>query len=444
MDVIEGGRRTAVPRLSLVLAIIGLMVAAAAVVAIIASQQPSLVVNPSQPPEVSASPSLTAEASLEPSPKPSAEPSLEPTPARFVAGGSLTEGRLQQAATILSDVRVLITGGTPTSSGPGGLTSTEIWDPLTNQTTASGSLDPGMDHFLRTTERAFLLQDGRVFLVPGGCGCRPMPTGAAEIWDPTSGAWRVIDTLKLTRVSHSATLLADGRVLIAGGMPEVLSSAAKPLADAFIWDPVRETSTPTGSMIAARAQHLATLLHDGRVLMLGGTDESPGPEGLAANAEIWDPRTGTFSVVPSLSTVPGTPFDSTADPGSWAAITIRDGRVLIVNESSAILWDPDDESVTDAGSLVQPRIGGQTATLLADGRVLIVGGRLFQKGDLILEAELWDPETSTFEAAGTLSAPRTYHTTTALPDGRALIVGGFGGYHLPPLQTLEVWEPPRG
>jgi len=358
MDVIEGGGRTAVPRLSLVVATIALLLGAVAVAVFIASQpRDGRVVLPSQPPEVSASPSLSAEASLEPSPETSPEPSLEPAPARFVAGGSLTEGRLDQAATILSDGRVLITGGTPTSNGPGGLTSTEIWDPLTNETTASGLLDPDMDHFLRTTEHAFLLPDGRVFLVPGGCGCRPMPTGAAEIWDPRSGDWRVIDTLKLTRVSHSATLLADGRVLIAGGMPEVLNSSAKPLADAFIWDPVRETSTPTGSMITARAQHLATLLHDGRVLVIGGDNGLPDPENLVASAEMWDPRTGVFSVVPSLSNV-RTPFDSTADPGSWAAITIRDGRVLIVNESSAILWDPDDESVTDAGSLVQPRTGG--------------------------------------------------------------------------------------
>ena len=429
MDVIEGGRRSGVPRLGLVLAIIGLILAAVGVVAFIASQQPSIVVNPSPSPDASASPSLTAEVSP--------EPSLEPTPARVVNAGSLIEGRLQQAAAVLPDGRVLITAGNPYGVGPGGLTSTEIWDPLTNETTASGSLDPEVTPVLRTTESPFLLPDGRVLLVPGGCFCRPMPTAPAEVWDPSSGTWSAIQALTITQTGHSATLLADGRILIAGGgSPPFDGGPAS--ADAFIWDPIRETSTPTGSMATARGYHIAARLADGRVLIVGGS--SGGAEDLVTNAEIWDPETGAFAVVPGLD-------GTRTSLAQFAAVTLVDGRVLIVNESSATLWDPRDDSITDAGSLIHARSGG-TVTLLADGRVLVVGGHRYvgpnATEEAILEVELWDPALLSFSDAGTLSGVRSLHTTTALPDGRALIVGGYGGYHLPPLDLIEVWEPARG
>jgi WD40 repeat protein len=430
MDVIEGGRRSRVPRLSLAVVIIVALVAAVAVVALIASQQPAIVVTPSQPPD--ASPSLTAEISP--------EPSLAPTPARVVNAGSLTEGRFQHAATILPDGRVLITGGTATIGGPGGLTSTEIWDPLTNETTASGSTDPDVAHLTRTTQKAILLPDGRILIVPGGCFCRPMPSAPAEIWDPSTGVWRAIASLTITRTGHSATLLADRRVLIAGGGSPPFDGGPA-AADAFIWDPVRETSTPTGSMATGRGYHIATRLADGRVLVLGGS--SGGAEDLVTSAEVWDLTTGSFAVVPSLEGIRGA-----VGLTQFAAVTLADGRVLIVNESTATLWDPRDDSVTAAGSLIHPR-SGSTVTLLADGRVLVVGGYQVLGPDApvvpILEAELWDPAALGFEVAGSLSGPRNAHTTTALPDGRALIVGGaFGESGGTPLSLLEAWEPARG
>ena len=386
-----------------------------------------LVSEPSPSPEASASPSLTAEASL--------EPSLQATPARFVAGGSLIDARFQHAATMLSDGRVLVTGGS-SAQGASTFNSTEIWNPVTNSTTASGSTDPDVDPLVRTMEEVILLPGGRVVLVAGGCWCNPMPVAPAEIWDPNTGAWQAIENLTIQRVGRSATLLADGRVLIAGGVSTYRGGPGGATADAFIWDPVHATSTPTGPMLTARAVHSATVLADGRVLVVGGNTGVRVGAGLelVQSAEIWDPRTGSFGVVPSLSGVRGT------------AITLPDGRVLIVNESSAILWDPRDDSVTDAGSLLHPRSGGQTVTLLADGRVLIVGGYQFvgpdQLGDTILEAELWDPRTLAFEEAGSLSAPRASHTTTALPDGRAVVVGGQAAGS--PAQLIEVWEAARG
>jgi hypothetical protein len=135
-------------------------------------------------------------------------------------------------------------------------------------------------------------------------------------------------------------------------------------------------------------------------------------------------------------------------PQLFVAVTLVDGRVVIVNESTATVWDPRDDSITEAGSLIHPR-SDATVTLLADGRVLVVGGNVFigpdVTGDPVLEVELWDPATLSFSVAGTLDGIRIHHTTTAMPDGRALIVGGnFGPFGRTPLQPIEVWEPARG
>lgn len=434
MDVIEGGRRTGVPRLTLALVIIAALLAVVAAAAFIASQDnDKIVVVPSLPPSASPDPSVTAEISP--------EPSLEPTPVRIVGAGSLIEGRAQHAVTILADGRVLITGGSK-DNGHSSFISTEIWDPLTDSTTASGSVDPALlPPLLRTTQTAILLPDGRVFIVPGGCFCRPMPTAPAEAWDPDTGVWRAIDSLTITRSGHSATLLADGRILIAGGGSPPFDGGPA-AADAFIWDPVRETSTPTGSMATGRGYHTATRLADGRVLIIGGS--FGGAEDLVTSAEVWDPTMGSFVVVPSLDG-----RGAVGVPQLFAAVTLVDGRVLIVKESTATLWDPRDDSISAAGSLIHPR-SDATVTLLADGRVLVVGGNAFvgpdATGEAVLEVELWDPATLGFSVAGTLNSPRNGHTTTALPDGRALIVGGHSGSYpsFTGLQEIEIWEPARG
>ncbi len=232
---------------------------------------------------------------------------------------------------------------------------------------------------------------------------------------------------------HSATLLPDGRVLVVGGGTERGMTAS-----AEIWDPATASFSPAGSLAERSVNHTATLLPDGRVLIVGGE---------RASAEVWDPVTASFG--------PAGSFGYTHDGYSVSGNTITpvpDGEFLIVGggyvtdknsadegyevAATAAVWDPETASFDAAGSLADARTN-HTATLLPDGHVLIVGG----SPDWIASAEVWDPETASFSPAGSLATGRWNHTATPLPDGRVLIVGGSGMSRDSLPASAEVWSP---
>ena len=147
----------------------------------------------------------------------------------------------------------------------------------------------------RAGHTATLLPDGRV-LVTGGFG--GVAAVSAEIYDPKTGTFGAAGSLIMARYSHSASLLEDGRVLIVGGV-----QAGNPdtglLASAELFDPKSGTFIATGSMSTGRERHSATLLPDGRVLVAGG----PGNQGTVATAELYDPTMGTFTGTGSMMTL---------------------------------------------------------------------------------------------------------------------------------------------
>ena len=148
----------------------------------------------------------------------------------------------------------------------------------------------------REDHTATLLADGRV-LITGGNDTDDHAVASAELYDPTTGTFSPTGSMATARGFHTATLLADGRVLIAGGDPAGWV-ADRPDASAEIYDPTTGTFSPTGSMATTRGFHTATLLADGRVLIAGGENGA----GSLASAELYDPTTGTFSPTGSMST----------------------------------------------------------------------------------------------------------------------------------------------
>jgi hypothetical protein len=389
---------------------------------------------------------------LGPSPAAAAAPSAAPA---ATPTGSMTTERAYQTATLLADGRILIAGGYG-SVQHGNLilqgvavASAELYDPMTGTFSPTGSMSVP-----REGHTATLLADGRV-LISGGYGSGVL--ASAELYDPKTGTFSATGSMNVPREVHTATLLADGRVLIVGG-----DDGGRARATAEIFDPKTFTFSPTGPMATARTGASATLLPDGRVLIAGGTGPyTTSPD--MASAELYDPKTGTFSATGSM----------TAARFQQTATLLSDGRVLIAGGSdnggqgltSAELYDPKTGTFAATGSMTAARFQ-QTATLLSDGRVLIAGGFIAGGAtaggaiagvnstanvpslDLVVPslalAELYDPSTGTFTATGSMRTPRAAHTATLLPDGRVLVAGGATNTAGDLLASTELYDPKTG
>ncbi len=249
-----------------------------------------------------------------------------------------------------------------------------------------------------------------------------------------AAAFTLTGSMKFARFQHSATLLTDGKVLVAGG---VVAVGGGPVSTAEVYDPVTETFTDAmGPMTEPRAGHTATLLNGGtgRVLIAGGSAISA--------AELYNPATGTFAATASLITARLT----------MTATLLKSGKVLVAGGNTptadaiaaAELYDPATGKFTATrGPLNFPR-SGHTATLLTSGlnsgKVLIAGG-ITGTSSATDTAELYDPVSDTFTTTGRMTAPRTGHTAALLQDGSVLVVGTEG---TPIEVTADLYDPSAG
>ena len=208
-----------------------------------------------------------------------------PKTGTFSATGSMATPRHQHTATLLSDGRVLIVGGAP--SGASDITTVDkfVYNPKSGTFSPTGSMTTP-----RGLQTMTLLPDGRV-LVVGGC-YNGSGQASADLYNPKTGKFSPTGSMATPRCYQTATLLPDGRVLIAGGFSNVSGLS---LASAELYNPKTGTFSPTGSMTAARAAQTATLLPDGNVLITGGDAWGFMGGNNLASAEIYDPKTGTFS-----------------------------------------------------------------------------------------------------------------------------------------------------
>jgi WD40 repeat protein len=312
------------------------------------------------------------------------------------------------------------TGGTGGASGGGGNSS------------AHGFQVTGDMEIERAAHTATLLANGKVLITGGFNNTDNLAT--AELYDPTAGSFTATGTMTTARSSHTATLLAqgpaasNGKVLITGG-----SNGGFPLATAELFDPVTGTFTATGAMSELRLEHTATLLANGKVLLACGTADNV--------AELFDPSTGTFT--PTTGGM--------LTPGRWGctATLLNDGTVLITGGrddenvfsggpiNTAEQFDPSTGTFTATGPMTQFRYG-HTATLLNNGKVLLAGGF---NGNSLQDAELFDPTTRTFSPTGLMSSPRANHTATLLNDGTVLVAGGDNSTILSGgIATAEVFD----
>jgi N-acetylneuraminic acid mutarotase len=291
---------------------------------------------------------------------------------------------------------------------------------------ASGVFDEtGSLATARYSHTATLLPNGKV-LVAGGINNNGGSLASAELYDPANGTWTGTGTLGAVRDSHTATLLPNGKVVVAGGY----NGGA--LASAELYDPANGIWTATGSLSVARYYYTATLLPNGKVLVAGGINLS---SGALASAELYDPASGIWTATGSLG----------AARDSHTATLLPDGKVLVAGGiaaaelASAELYDPANGIWTATGSLGAAR-DSHTATLLPDGKVLVAGG-IGNSGDVGASAELYDPASGSWTATGSLDAGRYLHTATLLPNGKVLVAGGIGTSGL---AGAELYDPASG
>lgn len=272
---------------------------------------------------------------------------------------------------------------------------------------------------VRMAHTATALADGRVLLA-GGFTAESAASESAELFDPRTERFTPLPRMRTMRQSHTATALPDGRILLTGGY----SNGNAITASTELYDPATRTFTRAADMTEPRAGHVAVPLADGSVLFIGGI----GPDWTyLASAERYDPTTGRFTATGSLTT----PRES------HVGVRLRDGRVLVVGGhrgrranielyASAELFDPATGRFTRTGSM-QRRRHKHDAVRLADGRVLVSGGADERDSDgVYTDTEVYDPHTGTFTPGPALQRGRYKHATSSvlLPTGDVLLAGG--------------------
>jgi hypothetical protein len=201
----------------------------------------------------------------------------DPATGTFDSTGSMATGRYSPTATLLSDGKVLIAGGQSSASSSYGLASAELYDPATGTFASTG----GNMTLGRCSPTATLLSDGKVLITGGYGGSSSLLS--AELYDPTAGTFFATGSMTTARYWHTATLLNNGKVLITGGTGGTSTNKSAYLATAELYDPAAGRFTTAGIMSTQRAEHTSTLLPSGDVLLAGGSDGSSA----LASAELY-------------------------------------------------------------------------------------------------------------------------------------------------------------
>ena len=340
----------------------------------------------------------------------------------FVSAPGLSRPMARPVLAPLIDGRVLVIGAG--SDGEDQTPTSELYDPATG---ASEPVGPMVR--VGWVDSATPLKDGRVLIIGG--------EGPTQIFDPETMRFYPVGAMVTPRSDTVTALLDDGRVLVTGGG----------LRSAELFDPDKLTFSQTGSVAATPAEDatIATL-PDGRVLVPAGVQTIPNTE-WAIEAEIYDPVTGTFSAA-----------GRTQDFGVAALIVIPDGRVAVVGSSgmghdgNAALWDPTTGTFSTAGDPPGPV---SSAALLDDGRILLIGGVQFPRDPGVCPlrtqracswAGIYDPATG---ATIRITPPTAWHpSATRLADGRTLVVGGLvsgeitapSGNSAPAVPTVQIFQ----
>jgi hypothetical protein len=307
-----------------------------------------------------------------------------PATGTWSSAGTMSVARMWHRAVRLPNGKVLVVGG---DNGTTAHATCELYDPATGSWSSTGALNTA-----RTNMDIALLSDGKVLAISGATSTGGIsPTASCEIYDPATGTWTVTSPIPANRRNHKATRLANGKVLVTGG----LDSSNNPSGSAYLYDPVAGTWTTATSLTDARQYHTATLLSDGRVAVVGG-------QGVAwlSSVEIYDPVAGTWSAGPSLAYA----------RMLHAAVLLANGRLLIAggfDPTSTPQFPVSVEILDLMAPVVVTGTGSSSAT----------GGRV-QPGGVF---------TITITLNNSLGTPFLTNYTATLPNGVTPVPGSCSG-----------------
>jgi hypothetical protein len=313
----------------------------------------------------------------------------------------------------------------------------QLYDPATGTWTGTNAMARA-----RYAHTATLLPNGKVLVVGGTTNQYDSTTASlvqtVELFNPTNSTWTTTGPLNFPRFFHTATLLANGKVLVTGGM-KADTYPVTILNSSELYDPATGLWTTNGSLHEARYNHTATLLPSGQVLVAGG--EVTNSFLITGTAELYDPVAGTWTVTGSLPNPVANHTATLLPTGKLLAaggdIDIGSiGGISLVPVAFAELYDPATGLWTTTSSMHFVH-DYHTATLLTNGLVLIAGGGS-NFGSSTNCAELYQPSSQTWTAAATMNVPRQHHTATLLPNGQVLAAGGSGNTGL--LASTELYN----
>ncbi|MGH2792815.1 MAG: Kelch repeat-containing protein [Actinomycetota bacterium] len=284
----------------------------------------------------------------------------------WATGGTLNEPRTLHVAVRLADGRVLVAGGFYSATA-------ELYDPATNSWTPTGSMKVGRISFTGTQ-----LADGRV-LVVGGNSFNGLQA-SAEIYDPKTGIWTSTGSLKIARRNHTATLLSNGSVLVAGGAGSGSKNAYP--RDAELFNPKTGRWGRAGSMTTGREAPSATRLADGRVLVAGGGN----PNGLAgSSAELYNPASGSWSATGSMNA----PHGRTAVLLQDGRVLVADNGVGDVYSPATGTWTETGPMVFPYASAAAALLTNGRALYAGGAKVKFCGQ--YSCDEPVADAELYTP-----------------------------------------------------